>query len=95
MRVRRAGRSVAVIDEKPFGGTCALRGCDPKKMLVAGAEVIDAERRMRGSIGAMTAGMGAMMEQVAVLAPAMRRSLEAMARSMEDAMRPVDRAWDE
>lgn len=48
MRVRRAGRSVAVIDEKPFGGTCALRGCDPKKMLVAGAEVIDAERRMRG-----------------------------------------------
>ena len=48
MRVRDAGWSVAVIDEKPFGGTCALRGCDPKKMLVAGAEVIDAERRMRG-----------------------------------------------
>ncbi|WP_188053913.1 dihydrolipoyl dehydrogenase family protein [Sphingosinithalassobacter sp. CS137] len=48
MRVRGAGWSVAVIDEKPFGGTCALRGCDPKKMLVAGAEVIDAERRMQG-----------------------------------------------
>lgn len=48
MRVRSAGWSVAVIDEKPFGGTCALRGCDPKKMLVAGAEVIDAARRMRG-----------------------------------------------
>lgn len=46
MRVRRAGRSVAVIDEKPLGGTCALRGCDPKKMLVAGAEVIDSQRRM-------------------------------------------------
>lgn len=46
MRVKRAGRSVAVIDEKPFGGTCALRGCDPKKMLVAGAEVVDAVRRM-------------------------------------------------
>ena len=28
-RVRRAGRSVAVIDHRPFGGTCALRGCDP------------------------------------------------------------------
>lgn len=39
--VRKAGWTVAVIDEKPFGGTCALRGCDPKKMLVAGAEVID------------------------------------------------------
>lgn len=48
MRVRRAGWSVAIIDEKPFGGTCPLRGCDPKKMLVAGAEVIDAQRRMSG-----------------------------------------------
>jgi glutathione reductase (NADPH) len=49
MRVRAAGWTVAVIDEKPFGGTCALRGCDPKKMLVAGAEVIHAERRMSGN----------------------------------------------
>lgn len=47
-RVRRAGRSVAVIDNLPFGGTCALRGCDPKKMLVAGAETVDMTRRMRG-----------------------------------------------
>ena len=45
-RVRKADWTVAVIDEKPFGGTCALRGCDPKKMLIAGAEVIDAQRRM-------------------------------------------------
>ena len=28
-RVRGAGWSVAVIDHLPFGGTCALRGCDP------------------------------------------------------------------
>src|SRR5712691_1354157 len=47
-RVRKAGRSVAVIDHRPFGGTCALRGCDPKKMLVSGAEAIDWARRMRG-----------------------------------------------
>ena len=46
MRVRKAGWNVAIIDEKPFGGTCALRGCDPKKMLVAGADVVDAQRRM-------------------------------------------------
>jgi len=32
-RCRQAGRQVAVIDSKPFGGTCALRGCDPKKVL--------------------------------------------------------------
>lgn len=46
MRVHKAGWTVAVVDEKPFGGTCALRGCDPKKMLVAGAEVVDSQRRM-------------------------------------------------
>jgi glutathione reductase (NADPH) len=45
-RVRRAGRSVAVIDDRPFGGTCALRGCDPKKMLVSGVEAVDYARRM-------------------------------------------------
>jgi glutathione reductase (NADPH) len=47
-RVRRAGRSVAIIDHRPFGGTCALRGCDTKKMLVSGAEAIDWARRMNG-----------------------------------------------
>ena len=45
-RVRKAGRSVAVIDHRPFGGTCALRGCDPKKMLVSGAQAVDWARRM-------------------------------------------------
>jgi len=48
-RVRRAGRTIAVVDHRPFGGTCALRGCDPKKMLISGAEAIDAARRMRGN----------------------------------------------
>ncbi len=47
-RVRAAGWRVAIVDEKPFGGTCALRGCDPKKMLVAGAEVVEGGRRMEG-----------------------------------------------
>src|SRR5258708_35877109 len=45
-RVRKAGYTVAVIDHRPFGGTCALRGCDPKKMLVGGAEAVDLARRM-------------------------------------------------
>jgi len=47
-RVRAAGWSVAVIDHLPFGGTCALRGCDPKKMVISGAEAVDMARRMRG-----------------------------------------------
>src|ERR687892_2702669 len=42
-----AGWKVAVIDSRPFGGTCALRGCDPKKVLVGAAEVIDANYRMK------------------------------------------------
>jgi glutathione reductase (NADPH) len=52
-RVRRAGRSVALVDFRPFGGTCALRGCDPKKVLVAGAEAVRAARRLdrRGVCG--------------------------------------------
>jgi glutathione reductase (NADPH) len=36
-----AGWKIAIIDSRPFGGTCALRGCDPKKVLVGVAEVID------------------------------------------------------
>lgn len=43
-----AGWSVAVVDELPYGGTCALRGCDPKKILRRGAEIVDAARLMRG-----------------------------------------------
>jgi len=38
---RSEGWSVAIIDSEPFGGTCALRGCDPKKVLVGAAEIID------------------------------------------------------
>lgn len=48
-RCRKAGWTVAVIDELPFGGTCALRGCDPKKVLVGGAEAIDWAQRLAGN----------------------------------------------
>ncbi len=47
-KCRRAGWSVAVIDSRPFGGTCALRGCDPKKVLVGAAEAVDQVNRLRG-----------------------------------------------
>jgi glutathione reductase (NADPH) len=45
---REAGWRVAIVDSRPFGGTCALRGCDPKKVLVGAAEAIDWTRRMKG-----------------------------------------------
>jgi glutathione reductase (NADPH) len=45
---REAGWQVAIIDSLPFGGTCALRGCDPKKVLVGAAEALDWGRRTQG-----------------------------------------------
>ncbi|MBI2710119.1 MAG: NAD(P)/FAD-dependent oxidoreductase [Actinobacteria bacterium] len=43
-----AGWRTAIIDELPYGGTCALRGCDPKKILRRTAEIVDAARLMAG-----------------------------------------------
>ena len=45
----KGGWKVAIVDCLPYGGTCALRGCDPKKMLVAVTEAIDWSDRMRGN----------------------------------------------
>src|SRR5262245_31348136 len=39
-RCREAGWTVAVVDSHPFGGTCALRGCVPKKILVSAASAV-------------------------------------------------------
>src|SRR5262245_51942146 len=39
--VREAGRSVIVVEARDVGGTCPLRGCVPKKVLVAVAESLD------------------------------------------------------
>src|SRR5215472_5141866 len=44
---REAGWSVVVIDDHPYGGTCQLRGCDPKKVLVGVSELVDWSRRMQ------------------------------------------------
>lgn len=42
---RSNGLKVTIIDSLPFGGTCALRGCEPKKILVEAAKTIDANQR--------------------------------------------------
>lgn len=46
---RKAGWRVAVADHRPFGGTCALRGCDPKKAMWSVAESYDRARRLGGA----------------------------------------------
>ncbi|SDX73553.1 MULTISPECIES: dihydrolipoyl dehydrogenase family protein [Bacillaceae] len=45
----KEGWRVAMIDDRPYGGTCALRGCDPKKVLHGAAELYDWHKRMKGS----------------------------------------------
>jgi glutathione reductase (NADPH) len=42
---RAAGWRVAIIEARDVGGTCALRGCVPKKVLAAAAEAADLVRR--------------------------------------------------
>lgn len=59
-----------------------------------------ARERMRAEIGAVTVGLGAAMEQVAVMTPILRRSLDDATRRMQDAIargraaRPYDRDYD-
>ncbi len=46
--VREAGKTVAIIDKMPFGGTCSQRGCDPKKVLVGAAEIVGRAEQLMG-----------------------------------------------
>lgn len=45
-----AGKSTAIIDKQPYGGTCALRGCQPKKYLVSGTHLAEETRALAGTI---------------------------------------------
>ncbi|GAA4309148.1 NAD(P)/FAD-dependent oxidoreductase [Pontixanthobacter gangjinensis] len=42
------GMKVAIADNREFGGTCANRGCDPKKVLVGLTEILDRAEKMKG-----------------------------------------------
>lgn len=63
-RCRKEGWRVAVVDELPYGGTCALRGCDPKKVLVGAAELVDWQCRMtsHGVAGSLAIDWAALMQ---------------------------------
>ena len=36
-----AGKTVAIADDREYGGTCSNRGCDPKKVLLGATEVLE------------------------------------------------------
>lgn len=46
--VQAAGRKVAIVDWRPYGGTCELRGCDPKRVLVGVETALASARRLEG-----------------------------------------------
>lgn len=50
-----AGRRVAIIDRQPPGGTCAMRGCSPKKVMVNAAKLARQTRFARGQLLGSTA----------------------------------------
>ena len=43
------GLKVGITDDLPYGGTCALRGCDPKKVIIGATEVRDFAKRLKGN----------------------------------------------
>lgn len=47
-KVAKSGRAVAVVESRGYGGTCALRGCNPKKVYTNAGDLID---RARGADG--------------------------------------------
>ncbi|MFH5803125.1 dihydrolipoyl dehydrogenase family protein [Alienimonas sp. DA493] len=56
--LKGSGKTVAAIDRRAFGGTCALRGCNPKKVLLNAAKAVDFARRADGLLVNGGAGVG-------------------------------------
>ena len=50
VRCAKAGRRVAIVESRGLGGTCALRGCNPKKVYTNAAALLDAARRNDGHL---------------------------------------------
>ncbi|WP_046756965.1 dihydrolipoyl dehydrogenase family protein [Kordia jejudonensis] len=42
------GLSVAIADKQAFGGTCAMRGCDPKKIMLQFATLVQKSTQLKG-----------------------------------------------
>lgn len=45
-----AGHRTAIVEAREFGGTCALRGCNPKKVYANAGHLIDRVRRADGKL---------------------------------------------
>ena len=45
----KAGKKVAMIEAEAYGGVCPLKGCNPKKVLMSGAEIVHMAHLMSGN----------------------------------------------
>jgi hypothetical protein len=87
------GRAAEAVLDVPIGRV--VRAIDPTKRVHPDETLGDlaerddpyARERIRDSIGGLAAGMGDMMASVAVVAPALRRSMADLERNLERAMR--------
>lgn len=49
-KIAKAGKRVALVDSRTFGGVCALRGCNPKKVYVNAGQLVDQIHRGDGKL---------------------------------------------
>lgn len=95
-----AGRAAEAVIDTPIGGL--VRAIDPTRRVHPDDTIADVSRdpylrdRIRDSVGGLAAGMGDVMAQVAVVAPALRRSLADLERNLEGAIQDSrrDRRYD-
>jgi glutathione reductase (NADPH) len=46
----KQGWNVAIVESRELGGTCALRGCNPKKVFTNAAALVDQFQRATGRL---------------------------------------------
>lgn len=93
-----AGRAAEAVIDVPIGGL--VRAIDPTRRVHPDDTIEDVTRdpylrhRIRNSVDDVAIGMGDMMAQVAVVAPALRRSLADLERNLDRAIHDSRRGRD-
>lgn len=85
-----AGRSLAFVEARDFGGTCPNRGCTPKKILVAATHALDGigRARLHGiEVGAPRLDWARLIDREKAMIAAIPGRMEDLARSRGDVFR--------
>lgn len=93
-----AGRAAEAVLDVPIGGV--IQAIDPRRRVHRDDTIADVSRdpylrdRVRNSVDDVAIGMGDVMAQVAVVAPALRRSLADLERNLDRAIYDARRGRD-